>query len=326
VYVADALKIPYRSQECAKGGMALARFVGEAYTRLSDEGVVAVGGSVGRGDADRYSDVEIFVFWPTLPAPEIRRELIDSLGGTLWTMDRDGETMEHFGVGELQVGNTVVDGISMVSVRHLLFANVEAAIDRVFVYCATDPEDHAFLAVIRDAVPLEDSNLWASWQSRIADYPGELVRAVVRENIDFGPWFVPQAFIAREDRLVLHAHMHTIERKLLKILAALNRSLVAFPSGKWARRGDALLSISPDNLRGRLEACYGPDLAAGWSTMRELMMETLDLVESRLGSGFTTDTGASICDNVRKRWLPLPPYTLMLAAQRAIEGGISESS
>lgn len=312
--VAEVFDIPYATGECATGGMALGRLVAGAYRRRLGNGIIAVGGSVGRGDADRFSDLELFAFWDEAPSADRRREVVASLGGDLWTIDRDGEAMEHFGIGELQIDERRIDGTSMISVSHYHAAAIDSAINRVFRQFEPDAEDQALLAIVRDAIAMEESPLLERWRGEIATYPKELACRVIRDNLGFGSWFIPHALAARGDRLALHAQMHDIEHCLWRVLAALNGVLVAFPSGKWTRRSDAWLLIAPTDFRGRLESSYGTDLAAGWRTMLELMMETVDLVERWVGNAFEADFFRS----VRKRWDPLPPYTLMLAASREI--------
>ena len=61
--------------------LALARQIGATYALNPNVAVVCVAGSVARGWADRYSDIELDVYWSTPPSDAERIEIIRRAGG-----------------------------------------------------------------------------------------------------------------------------------------------------------------------------------------------------------------------------------------------------
>src|SRR5438045_7782227 len=62
-----------RMNAASQWRLALARHVGGAYAANPKVAAVIVGGSTCRGHADRYSDIEVGVFWHEAPTEEDRR-------------------------------------------------------------------------------------------------------------------------------------------------------------------------------------------------------------------------------------------------------------
>ena len=61
--------------------LALARQIGAAYGVSPNVAAVYIAGSVARGWADRYSDIELDVYWSTPPSDGERLEIIRRAGG-----------------------------------------------------------------------------------------------------------------------------------------------------------------------------------------------------------------------------------------------------
>ena len=76
--------------DMSRAGLRLAQETGRIYS--DDPRVLAVmaGGSVSRGCADEYSDVEIGVFWDTPPSDADRRDAARRMGGEVWKFDPSG--------------------------------------------------------------------------------------------------------------------------------------------------------------------------------------------------------------------------------------------
>ncbi len=91
--------------DVSRAGLRLARELAGIYS--GDPRVLAVmaGGSVARGCADEYSDVEIGVFWDTPPSEEDRRDAARRMGGEVWKFDPSGgdRASEHVGLSDATV-------------------------------------------------------------------------------------------------------------------------------------------------------------------------------------------------------------------------------
>lgn len=80
----------------------IARQVAGGYAASGRTSATVIAGSVGRGRADAFSDVEIDVYWNRSPSDDERRASVERCGGvvtTLWPHEPDeGEWSEDFTV------------------------------------------------------------------------------------------------------------------------------------------------------------------------------------------------------------------------------------
>ncbi|HYN88418.1 MAG TPA: nucleotidyltransferase domain-containing protein [Ardenticatenaceae bacterium] len=300
--------------DTSRSGLDIARCIMPVYSDNPKVKLVMVGGSVSRGCADDYSDLEIGVFWSTAPLPDERTSAIERLGGELWTFDRAAGN-EHYGLKELVIDGNVYQGTAMISTQHMTVAEVDACLSAVLDRYDTSMSKQVLLSAIQHAIPLYGAPLLHEWQTRVAHYPDELAIKMVQENLWFGPWFWPEAYSARDDILVLYQHFIWAEQCILKVLAGLNR--VYYPSSehKWMDQFIAGLQVAPRNCSSRMKQVFGKVPLEGWSQLKELLYETVALVEEHLPDVNTRSLfeGHPEVNTVwaRKRWETYPPYTLM---------------
>lgn len=304
----------------SRGGLALARHIAPAYSDNPKVRAVLVGGSVSRGWADEYSDLEIGVLWSEPPTDEERRGAIARTGGELWSLppadDRDGWAAgDHYGIARATMGGHEYTGTSMVSAHHLAVSTVETWLSDALERYDTGLEKQELLSAIQHGVPLHGEDLLGFWKLRTESYPDELARRIIRENIYFGPWFPADAYASRGDALVLHQHFIWAEQSILRVLAALNRIYYRSVEHKWMGYLIAEMSIAPRDLAARMERVLRADLATGERELRDLMRETIDLVAARMPEAdhsFPGDRHPEVgLAWARRRWEPDTPYSLM---------------
>jgi predicted nucleotidyltransferase len=75
--------------------LALAEEIGGAYASNDNAQVVMVAGSVGRGSADRYSDVEVDVYYAESPTEAERIAAVQRCGGTVELLAEDDDEWEE---------------------------------------------------------------------------------------------------------------------------------------------------------------------------------------------------------------------------------------
>jgi hypothetical protein len=151
----------------------------------ADAGATAVllAGSVSRGVADRFSDVELGVFWPEEPPARY----VD--------FDRVGIPFE-----------TV----------HISMANAERDVGPTL-------EDLSFAAALVDGKALHGAELLSSWRERLLPYPDELAAAVVRAHGQIDNLWQLEVHAARKNALLLHARVVEACQSVLHALLAANR-------------------------------------------------------------------------------------------------------
>src|SRR6478609_11287661 len=88
--------------------MDIGRRIGAAYAANPKARVVQVAGSTGRGSADRYSDLEIDVYWSAPPTDAERQAAVAGAGGTLLELYpyEEDEWAEEISVGGFHVGTS----------------------------------------------------------------------------------------------------------------------------------------------------------------------------------------------------------------------------
>ena len=115
----------------SKGGLALAEQIVLTYSDHPSIKAVMVGGSVSRGYADRYSDLEVGVFWADAPTEAERKSAVESVGGKLLTFD-EAPRNELYTLDEAAIRGKSYRGTAMISTQHLTVAEME----KEFTGCA----------------------------------------------------------------------------------------------------------------------------------------------------------------------------------------------
>ena len=302
----------------SRAGLRLAQETGRIYS--DDPRVLAVmaGGSVSRGSADEYSDVEIGVFWDTPPSDADRRDAARRMGGEVWKFDPSGgdRASEHIGLSEATVGSKRYRGTAMVSPVHMTVTTTEEWIGALIDDLDTAPQKYELTAAIRYGVPLYGHDLVRGWKEKATSFPDRLAVKLVQQNLWLGPWFNRVAYAERADHLVMAQQLVWMQQGIVKVLAALNREYLPSMEHKWVDWLLEGLEIKPDDCAARLRATFATgDLGQAARDLVELGMEVIDLVELHLPE---VDEMSLFDDHpwvdttwARQRWAPYPAYTLI---------------
>jgi hypothetical protein len=275
----------------------IGREIAAAYRRDPRVRAVALTGSVARGDADRYSDVEVATFWQTGPSVEERRALAEEVGGSQWR----GYPFNDLGAGEwseeYEVGGTKVDGIhqTVEAVERLLTDVLES-------YDPALPKQVA-VGAIHHAIPLHGHALIEDWQSRTSAYPDDLAEAVVREYLSFGPTAWVEMLAERGDILALYdVYVHAM-KNMLGVLIGLNK--LYHPGEKRIARTISEMILTPPDLLRRMTAMLRGQPRDGARELEQLIDETLGLVEQQMPRIDTTQVRARLGE--RRPIVDAPP-------------------
>lgn len=304
--------------EMSRAGLVLARAAAGAYTDNPNVRAVMVGGSVARGCADEFSDVEIGVFWRTPPSDAERIEAVSRIGGEVWNFEpfRDGRAGEHVGLSESTVGSDRHRGTAMVSPIHLTVEAAEKRIGALIDGLDTVSHNYEFAAAVHYGVPLYGDALIEEWKKRVGAFPTRLAVKLVRENLWLGPWFNWAGYSERIDHLAVMQHLVWMQQGIVSILAALNREYLPSLEYKWVGWFIDRLSIKPADCALRLKTTFGKgDLGEAVRELVKLGMEVIDLVEGHLPevnemSLFEAHPGVDT-SWARERWKQEPAYTLL---------------
>lgn len=238
------------------------------YAAVEGVDAVMLGGSTARGDADRWSDVEVGVFWRRPPTPAERL----AAAADVRLVNVDGPPWDD----QLHLGEL------MVEVAHTLTQTVENALDELL----NGKPDGQVMQLAQGIIDGREvagprAEVVAGWKERVATYPRELAVAVVRHNGNIEKFWRWQMFFERDNPLLVAREFVRMVNQLLNVLYALNGRysghVLAF------KRLDALdLPVAPPSLAARLRAVFEPPAPEGAQTLHDLIEETFDLVEHHL--------------------------------------------
>lgn len=250
---------------------ALAAGIAERIRLLVGAGVVALGGSLGRGYADRQSDIDLLVFGPGIPREADRHRLISA-----WPDIRYGPLIEP------ACDSVVLDG-AMVHIRYWTRHTVEDML-AAFPRPPRSPEQRILAEELQCCHPLIDPDgRLGEWKAALDALPAELVSAVIREVRDRRPRFHEQwrKAQAADDRIHLYCLANQAVNDLLIALYIMNGRFLSTP--RWVHKDTPLFDVGPPDVEGKLSPLIdgivdGEDKAARWRELEGLWVELLGLV------------------------------------------------
>jgi hypothetical protein len=268
--------------EASRWRLSLAERVGRAYAADPKALVVMVAGSTGRGTADRYSDIEIDVYWSEPPTNDDRRAAVERSGGALLSEllpPEDDEWSEEISLGGFYLHTST-----------FLVETMERYLRETLEEYSTALNPQMRLSSLLHAQTLVGEDLVARWRERARAYPTGLAEAVVREHLSFGRLgYNGAAFAARDDLLPLYDIFCETEREILWVLMGLNRLYVPTPSLKQSDEIIAEMLLAPPDLSRRLKDVFRLPPVAAVEALYTICEEVFALVETYLPGVDTTE-------------------------------------
>jgi hypothetical protein len=264
--------------------------VGQIYAAFDEVHAILIGGSVGRGWADLWSDLELCIVWNSLPAEESLRGLAAHCEGT---------SPKVF--PSLQPANGVEeewfthDGLKL-DLYHRTRDSIEQIIDEVVTCTNPTWDNQVQVELLRSGIGLHGNALLHAWQSRAA-YPDCLADLMVKNSLRIGPHAWLEMLAERGDTIYLYSPCCDVERSILGVLLGINRTYPPASNAKWLARVAEVLSIAPDDLPHRLALVFQAEPQRGVGELRSLVDDTIVLVEQHMPD---IDT-APIRDRVNQR-------------------------
>jgi len=267
---------------------ALAEHAARFYAANPKVAAMLLAGSVARGTADQYSDIELDIFWAETPAEDERLAPIEPAGGTLLYKEADeNEWADGFFIGGVKLDTS-----------QFLSSTMERWLDDATERADPDVEKQLLIAAVQHGQPLYGAALVERWRATAAEYPDALARTIAANNLSFRPRFFLEMLAARDDLLLLYKCIVEIEHLILNVLLALNRQYVSHPLHKWLDWQCAQLRIAPPNLARRLKQILRDEPAAAVEQLHRLIEELFDLVELQLPD---FDTSAARAEFAQRR-------------------------
>lgn len=246
---------------------------------------IALTGSVARGVADRFSDIELTFFVDALRIP-------DDYFGWLREAGADVEPLEDDAVSpDAVLTKSWYRGV-FIEAAWQTWAGCEAEL-RLAFDGATD--DHWLLTRvwhIVHAVPLRSGPQLAEWQAQLAHYPDGLQSRLIHQATRAWaePHWYPRSIVNlwplvyRDARVVLAYYLLREVELALRVLFASNRQWE--PDWKWLASESRRLTQIPRDLVARVNAVFAlDDPVRSARGCLELILDILDLVPEQYNMG-----------------------------------------
>jgi predicted nucleotidyltransferase len=259
----------------ARERLELAERIAAVYSRAEGVLWIGVAGSVARGEADAWSDLDILILWEApddafLEAAPLKaldaKRIVNVVGAS-------GGRLEQYLIGRLKI-----------DVAHSRREDLDELMRDVFVDGDLTPQSHKALAGFAGTRALFGEAAHARTLSALAGYPDALVRSIVERHLAFFPsWVMNEMCLRRGDWMGFYDYALRAMRDITAILAALNR---VFYSAEDEQKGNsaiyAALRIAPSRAWERLQVVLREPTAAAVVDLYALIEETLALVEREL--------------------------------------------
>jgi hypothetical protein len=287
-------------QEVNERLLALARRVAAVYTAGGKARASAVLGSVARRESDAFSDIDLSIYYDTMPTEEeivAGRETLDATH--LMRLPRGSDE----GIADI----FTVDGVEC-QVIHCTVARTDADLGAVLDAHETEHEIHAVVGGILDALPLFGEEIVIGWQRRAAGYPDALAQAMVRDHLRFWPYqILEKRIVPRDAPLYLRTALIDDEKTLLSALSGLNR---LYPQLEFKRLDAyvARMHIRPPHLAVRLKQALQAEPLVAVVLLRAVIEETFALVERHMPEVDTAEARRRFAQ--APRGLAYPPSPL----------------
>jgi hypothetical protein len=268
--------------EASRWRHALAQQLAPFYSANPKVAAVSLGGSVSQSCADRFSDIDLTVFWTAPPTEKVRSEIIKRARGRrgprLPYNEEEGCWPEQF-----EMAGVTIDA------RHMTVEAFERILVDVLERADPSLAKQRHLATLLSALPLSDPSVLTHWQQQAMVYPQELSVAMARAHLGFRPACEQEMLAERNDHLLLYDSFCTVEQHILLVLMGLNH--IYYPGFRWIDRLMGQMPIAPPNLSTRFKQVFGIvgiDPLAGVYQLHDLIEETFTLVETHLSEFDTT--------------------------------------
>ena len=216
---------------------ALAGEIAERLRLLEGASAAALGGSLGRGYADRQSDIDLLVFGPGIPREDDRQRLISA-----WPDVRPGPLVEP------ACDSVLLDG-AMVHIRYWTRQTVE---DMLAAF-PTPPVQRILAEELQNChVLIDPDGRLSAWKDVLQHIPPELVTAICEEAQGRLPVFRKQWQKAQEsdDRIHLYCLANQAVNDFLIVLYIRNGRFLSTP--RWVHLDSRAFDVGTLELDFRL--------------------------------------------------------------------------
>jgi hypothetical protein len=256
--------------------LGIAQRVADAHRGIDDNSLLSfVSGSTVENLCDDLSDIDMSVVFDRRPDEAVLRSACRSVGEDWfwWQHDEsDGSLVVSFRVERIEV-----------QIGYASHASLGADMDRLLVRHEPDTPYHKLAEGILKAVPLAGPERFAALHARVAAFPPELGRAMVRHGLVGSPSWRGIALLQHRDAALWCREIQVDGcYRILLMLAGLNGRYFTRFQVKRTHRLARSLAIAPPLLAERIDALLAAPVNEGLAALHALEGEVVDLVEQHL--------------------------------------------
>lgn len=254
---------------------------------------ILVTGSVAKGVADDNSDIDIIMYYDELPSETAfeayRQAAFDSGGGFYGGNAEEGFALYQY-----------IDGIRH-DFAHAPLSETEALLAEFLV--EPDLENNnkqIMLDGILTGVPLKGEAITQKWKDQLAHYPPQLGEMLVKKYLRFRPhWVLQKMGVDRNEIIFLQEELLNAVQNIFGVLCGLNQ-LYHPGKIKGLNYTVAKMKLAPPNVANRLPALFKVDGQTAVFQLKQLIEETIELVETHLPHIDTAPTRKLFTMQLRK--------------------------
>jgi predicted nucleotidyltransferase len=250
------------------------RMAHELSQRFDVRGSMLVG-SVAQGLADESSDIDMTLYYDSMPEQADLLALREEVGGServllLGSCAEEGMVESYW-----------LEGIR-IDFAHCTLGRLERDLDSVLLQGQHDSPYQKVCSGLLHGMVLLGEELCENLRTRVSIYPDGLRENMVRENLVFHPrWVLDRMSHTRGDLFYLREKLVEASRRILLALCGVNR-IYHWGDFKHLQWITAQMQHAPGGLEQRIMALLTDEPTAALASLDQLILATFDIVELEL--------------------------------------------
>ena len=247
----------------------LAKKICREFEVFQDQPAVGIGGSCAKGFADRFSDLEVGVFWPNVPSN-------DALNGYLEKLDATITRKLYFEEPSFRaVHNVVIDSFP-VDVVHQTTENFDRYLNKVVTEEIVEEHQQTIMSLATSFIPLLGKDTFLRWKGVASKYTETYRQKSLEAALKFSVDGYMLLAAQRNDIIIFQQKTINCLKGIVKTLYAINKRY--FPGSKHMVANLTSLPNKPEDLVSKMEQITRSSPFESWKLTRALILETLDIL------------------------------------------------